>query len=135
MDHIFFVHSSVSGHLGCFLVLARNSQGSLVVKKPPPNAKDIETWPEYWSGSLSLLQGIEPRSPTLQANSLPSEPPGKPKNSTVGSLSLLQGIFPTQESNEGLLHGRRILYQLSHQGSPFCILVDFLMMAILTNVS
>ena len=31
----------------------------------------------------------------------------------VGSLSLLQGIFPTQRSNPGLLHGRRILYQLS----------------------
>ena len=29
-------------------------------------------------GSLSLLQGIEPRSPTLQANSLPAEPQGKP---------------------------------------------------------
>ena len=35
----------------------------------------------------------------------------------VGSLSLLQGIFPTQELNLGLLHCRRILYQLSYQGS------------------
>ena len=35
-----------------------------------------------------------------------------------GSLSLLQGIFPTQECNQGLLHHRQILYQLSHQGSP-----------------
>ena len=35
--------------------------------------------------------------------SLPSEPPGKPKNTGVGSLSLLQGIFPTQGSNWGLL--------------------------------
>ena len=34
------------------------------------------------------------------------------------SLSLLQGIFPTQGSNLGLLHCRRILYQLSHKGSP-----------------
>ena len=34
-----------------------------------------------------------------------------------GSLSLLQGIFPTQGSNPGLPHGRRILYHLSHQGS------------------
>ena len=31
----------------------------------------------------------------------------------VGSLSLLQWIFPTQELNWGLLHCRRILYQLS----------------------
>ena len=32
-----------------------------------------------------------PRSPTLQVDSLPTEPPGKPKNTGVGSLSLLQG--------------------------------------------
>ena len=39
----------------------------------------------------------------------------------MGSCSLLQGIFPTQESNQGLLHYRQILYQLyqlSYQGSP-----------------
>ena len=36
----------------------------------------------------------------------------------VGSHSPLQGIFPTQELNPGVLHCRRILYQLSHQGSP-----------------
>ena len=35
--------------------------------------------------------GTEPRSPALQIGSLPSEPPGKPKNTGVGSLSLLQG--------------------------------------------
>ena len=38
-------------------------------------------------------------------------------NTGVGSLTLLQGIFPTQESNQGLLHCRQILYQLSHQGN------------------
>ena len=36
----------------------------------------------------------------------------------VGSRSLLQGIFPTQGSNPGDPHHRRILYQLSHKGSP-----------------
>ena len=61
-------------------------------------------------GSLSLLQGnlpnpgIQPRSPTLQADSLPAEPAGKPENTGVGSLSLLQGVFPTQGSNPGLPH-------------------------------
>ena len=66
-------------------------------------------------GSLSLLQGIfptpgiEPKSPALQADSLPAEPPGKPKNTGVGGLSLLQGIFLTQESNHGLLLCRWIL--------------------------
>ena len=29
-----------------------------------------------------------------------------------------RGSFPTQEWNWGLLHCRRILYQLSYQGSP-----------------
>ena len=33
--------------------------------------------------------GIKPRSPSLQADSLPAEPQGKPKNTGVGSLSLL----------------------------------------------
>ena len=34
------------------------------------------------------------------------------------SSNPLQGIFPTRRSNPGLLHGRQILYHLSHQGSP-----------------
>ena len=62
--------------------------------------------------------GIKPRSPALQADSLPSKPPGKPKNTGVGSLSLLQGNFPTQESTWGLLPPGQILYQLSYQGGP-----------------
>ena len=70
-------------------------------------------------GDLPNL-GIEPRSPTLQVDSLPFEPPGKPMNTGVGSLSLLQRIFLTQESNRGLLHCRQILYQLSYHGSPLC---------------
>ena len=62
--------------------------------------------------------GIEPRSPTLQADYLPAEPQEKPRNSWVGRLSLLQQIFPAQELNWGLLHCRQILYPLSYQGSP-----------------
>ena len=80
---------------------------------------------EYWSGlprhppgDLSN-PGMEPMSPTLQADSLPSEPPGKPKNARRGSLSLLQGIFLTRGSNWDLLHCRWILYQLSYQESPY----------------
>ena len=66
----------------------------------------------------------QPTSPALQANSLPSGPPGRPKNTGVDSLSLLQGIFLTQESNQSLLYCRRILYQLSYQerlGTPLQI--------------
>ena len=42
--------------------------------------------PEYWSGLLCPTPGdppnprIEPRSPASQADSLPPEPSGKPKN-------------------------------------------------------
>ena len=80
---------------------------------------------EYWSGfpfpSPGDLpnSGIEPRCPTLQVDSLTSEPQGKPKN--TGSLALLQGIFLTQDSNQGLLHCRQILYHLSYQGNPMNI--------------
>ena len=54
----------------------------------------------------------------LSVSKVSAEPLGKSKNTRVGSLSLLQQIFPTQESNRGLLHRRRILYQLSYEGSP-----------------
>ena len=46
----------------------------------------------------------------------PWNSPGQ--NTGVGSRFLLQGIIPTQELNPGLPHCRRILYQLSHKGSP-----------------
>ena len=74
-------------------------------------------------GCRALLQGIFPTQGSkpglaLQVNSVPAEPPGKPKSTGVGSLSLLQWIFLTQELNQGLLHCRRILYQLSYHGSP-----------------
>ena len=55
---------------------------------------------EYWSGlpcpppGALPNPGIEPRSSTLQADFLPSEPPGKPMSTGVGSLSLLQGNLP-----------------------------------------
>ena len=35
-----------------------------------------------------------------------------------GAIPFTRVIFQTQGSNHGLLHCRRILYQLSHQGSP-----------------
>ena len=54
--------------------------------------------------------GIKPRSSALQEDSLPAEPPGKPKNIGVGGLSLLQGIFPIQGSNPDLSHCRQSLY-------------------------
>ena len=80
-------------------------------------AKILE-WPAFLSPGDLPNSGTEPRSPALQADSLPAEPQEKPKSTGVGGLSLLQQIFPTQKSNWRLLHCRCILYQLSYQGSP-----------------
>ena len=80
-------------------------------------AKILEWVPFPPPGDLPNA-GIKPRSPTFQADSLPAEPQGKPKNTGVGSLCLLQGIFLIQELNQSLLPCRWILYQLSCQGSP-----------------
>ena len=74
-------------------------------------------WVAFPFSRESSQPRIEFRSSALWVDSLPAEPQGKPKKTGVGSLSLLQGIFPTQESNWGLLHCRRILYQLSYQRS------------------
>ena len=49
-------------------------------------------------------------------SSVHGDSPGK--NTGVSCQVLFQGIFPTQESNQGLLYYRQILYQLSYQGSP-----------------
>ena len=101
-----------------------------------PHGQSMEfSRPGYWSGkpfpSPGYLPnlGIEPWSSTLQADSLPAEPQGKPKNTGMGSLSLVQGIFLTQGSHPGLLHCRWILYQLSYQESPRAIALVYRMNA------
>ena len=94
--------------------------GGTVVKNLPANAGDV---------GLILGSGRSPReskrseSHLVMSNSLwlnglysPWNSPGQ--NTGVGSLSLHHGIFLTQGSNLGLLHCRRFLYQLSHEGSP-----------------
>ena len=49
---------------------------------------------------------------------LPAEPQEKLKNTGMSSLSLPQRIFPPQESHQGLLHCKRLLYQASYQEIP-----------------
>ena len=66
----------------------------------------------------SSKPGTEPRSPTLQVILYQLSQQGKPKNTGAGSISLPQQIFLTQELNQGLLHCRRILYQLNYEESP-----------------
>ena len=77
----------------------------------------ILEWVAFSSPGDLPNPGIAPRSSTLQADPLPAEPQGKPKNAGAGNLSHLQGIFPTQESNWGRLQCRQFLYQLSYQGT------------------
>ena len=78
-----------------------------------------------WTAMPSSRGSFQPRDQTHVSRTacefLTILAPGKPKNTGVGSLSLLQGIFPAQELNQGLLHCRQILHQLSHQESP-CLL-------------
>ena len=69
-----------------------------------------------------LLESSSPCQKSLSRVRLfatPYSPWNSPgQNTGVGSLSFLQGIFPTQGLNPDLPHCRRILYQVSHQGSP-----------------
>ena len=72
-------------------------------------------------GAFLVAQMVNSESRSVVSDSLwlrglysPWNSPGQ--NTGVGSLSLLQEIFPTQGSNPGLPHCRRILYQLSHKG-------------------
>ena len=62
--------------------------------------------------------------PTL-LNPMDGSPPGSSghgdftrKNPGVGGHAILQGTFPTQGQNPGLPYFMKILYHLSHQGSP-----------------
>ena len=84
------------------------------------------------ASSLSVLCLLNPRytkcdserescsvmSYSLQPRGLYSPRNSLGQNTGGGSLSLLQGIFPTQGSNQGHLHYRWILYQLSYWESP-----------------
>ena len=78
---------------------------------------------EYWSGLPCPPPGdlpnprIKPRSPTLQEDSLPSEPPGKPKNTGLGSLAKnLTGVAGI-ELGFPALHGDSLPGELT--GKPF----------------
>ena len=90
---------------------------------------------EYWSGSPSPpprnlpKPGFEPRSPALQADSLPAEPQGKSKNTRVGTypsssrssrprnrtrVSCITGGFFTDGAIRKLLGKYPLLYFLTN---------------------
>ena len=64
----------------------------------------IPEWVAMPSSRGSSQPTIEPGSPVLQVDSLPSEPPGKPKNTGVGSLPLLKGIFLSTPLSHTIIH-------------------------------
>ena len=96
-----------------------------------PNPGIKPAFPAWQADSLPLShEERKSESCSIVSNSLqphglysPWNSPGQ--NSGVGGRSLLQRIFPTHELNPGLWHCGRILYQLSHQGSPLFTVILF----------
>ena len=106
---------------------SQREQSILPMGDPLSTTKNICTfWFRWFLGLIRNVDESESGSVVseslwpcgLQSASLlhPSNFPGQ--NTEVGSCSLLQGMFSTQVSNPDLLHGRQILYHLSHQGNP-----------------
>ena len=91
--------------------------------KTPPQPPTRLNLPKFCSGTqinaalcsvcLTVNDSMNCSPP---GSSVHGDSPGK--NTGVGYLSLLQRNFLTQESNQGLLYYRWVLYQLSYQGSP-----------------
>ena len=84
-----------------------------------PGYYRVQCWPPCVIQQLPIFSVFR----SVVSDSLPPHGLYSPWNSPgqdtgVGSLSLLQRIFPTQGSNLGLRHCRRILYQLSHKANP-----------------
>ena len=94
-----------------------------VALQAPLSMGVLQAWMLEWVAMPGDLPnpGIEPRSPELQADSLPSEPLGKSKNTGVGSLFLLQGFFLTQESRSPALQANSLPAELL--GKPSCLRV------------
>ena len=75
---------------------------------------------EYWSGlpfpSPGDLPdpGIEPGSPALQADSLPSEPPGKP-------IKASEKVLPTTSSISDVVSQLKSLSRVQLFGTPWTV--------------
>ena len=74
---------------------------------------------------LQIVMCLVAQSCPILCDPMDCSPPGSSvhgdslgKNIGMGCHAVLQGNFPTQGWNPGLPNCRRILYHLSHQGSP-----------------
>ena len=83
-------------------------------KKKLSNLAKITKWPNR--DAQLCLTLCNPMDCSPPSSSVRGDSPGK--NTGVGCHALFQGLFLTQGSNPGLLHCKRILYHISHQGSP-----------------
>ena len=95
------------------LLFTSHHMKSKIIKLPEDNIGEYLRafeWMSAWTLLSRVRLFVTPW--TTQSMEFPRQ------NTGVGSLSLLQEIFPTQGSNPGLPHCRRILYQLSHKGNP-----------------
>ena len=99
-------------HLKCFL--------------PQQKPENITTRTTRWRTSSGDTPHVTVKAVVAQScdsfEPMDCSPPGPfvhgdspGKNAAVGCHVLLQGIFPTQGSNRGLQHCRRILHRLSHR--------------------
>ena len=87
--------------------------------KVPQSCLFVTPWPVACQALLQVFptQGWNPGSPHCRQILLPSEPPGKPKNTGVGSQSLLQWIFwPSNQINVSLIGGG---FFTEPQGKPY----------------
>ena len=71
-----------------------------------------------------VLSGIKPRSPTLQENSLPAKPPGRPRhqfNPWVGKIPWRRGWLPIPVFWPGEFHEQRSLVRYNPWITQVCL--------------
>ena len=93
-------------------------QGETELLNNPAKTHLSPTTPPLCAGlSCSVMSNsLQPHGLKPARLSVHGDSPGK--NIEIGCLALLQGIFPAKRSNPVFRYCRRILYCLSHQGSP-----------------
>ena len=104
-------------HVTC--ISPSNPQNNSVTGTQLGSDKDPQETTQRCIVAQSCLTLCDPMDCSPTGTSVHGDSPGK--NTRVSCHVLLQGISPTQGSNSGLLFGRRILYHLSHQRSPWIL--------------